>query len=157
MYSIDENGCWIRTKSVTKGGYSLMYNRFGSPRLIYAHRWSYEKHKEPIPEGFHIHHTCGVRNCMNPDHLIAVDPSTHRREIHGSSHCPRGHEYIPENLVKNKRGNKICKECHRLRASRYRMLNRDKINAKRRQDRAEKRRESATIISHGDRALYNRE
>jgi len=36
------------------------------------HRWYYEQHKGPIPEGLQLDHLCGVRPCLNPDHLEPV-------------------------------------------------------------------------------------
>ena len=31
------------------------------------------------------------------------------------THCPRGHEYTPENTYRNKRGKRICRACNRER------------------------------------------
>jgi hypothetical protein len=33
------------------------------------------------------------------------------------THCPNGHEYTPENILKNKDGWRRCKKCHAVRAS----------------------------------------
>ena len=35
---------------------------------------AYEIHIGPIPDGMHVHHTCGNTLCVNPDHLIVSTP-----------------------------------------------------------------------------------
>ena len=60
--------CWIWT-----GWHNGRYPGFsaGHTKLL-AHRFSYELHKGPIPEGAVIDHLCKVTMCVNPDHLEAV-------------------------------------------------------------------------------------
>lgn len=71
----DENGCWIWQGALTRGGYGLKtVNR----RKTTAHRYIYEKATgSPVPDGFQIHHICGVRACSNPNHLLAVTKREH--------------------------------------------------------------------------------
>ncbi len=60
--------CWIfgdgreRYQSV-----SVTYNQ---SRL--AHRFFYEWHKGPIPNGMQLDHLCRIKPCVNPDHLEPV-------------------------------------------------------------------------------------
>lgn len=67
-YEVDENGCWICTSHAPNGrGYpyiTVNKKRDG------AHRHSYRIHNGNIPKGMVIRHTCDVRMCVNPGHLI---------------------------------------------------------------------------------------
>lgn len=66
---INENGCWIWTK--TKWGKPLVY---GHPYLDgkrwLAHRLSWHFHIGPIPVGMQVCHKCDVPLCVNPSHLF---------------------------------------------------------------------------------------
>lgn len=44
-----------------------------------AHRWSYAHHVGAIPAGHELHHTCGVKRCVNPAHLEPLTPAEHKR------------------------------------------------------------------------------
>ena len=60
--------CWIWT-----GWHNGRYPGFSTGNTkLGAHRFSYELHKGPIPEGAVIDHLCKVTMCVNPDHLEAV-------------------------------------------------------------------------------------
>jgi len=94
--------CWIWTGVKMPRG----YGQFGpggtvtGAKMVLAHRWSYRN-----------------TSCVNPTHL---EPVTQRENLmRGESfsavnaiktHCPKGHEYTPENTAiwKNERKCKIC-------------------------------------------------
>lgn len=70
---VDENGCWLWTGATSPQG----YGRFNAglredARNVLAHRWSYEHHVGPIPDGLDLDHLCRVRHCVNPEHLEPV-------------------------------------------------------------------------------------
>jgi len=74
-----DTGCWLWTGHKYRNGYGAI-KVFGRMRL--AHRFSYELHKGPIPEGLCILHSCDVRNCVNPEHLRV---GTHQENMQEAS------------------------------------------------------------------------
>lgn len=114
-------GCWNWIGSLSSG-----YGQFrGHGTSACAHRFSFEMHKGPIPDGYVIDHECCNRKCVNPDHLRAVTPGrncTLTAERGRSSrwratqtHCKRGHELAGENVLVNGVG-RACRECGRMHA-----------------------------------------
>lgn len=124
---VTESGCWIWMASIGSGG----YGKFGvgarpGKKLSQgsvsraAHQVAYELMFGPIPEGMDLDHLCRVRCCVNPQHLepvthqencrrgIAAEVATARNRA--KTHCPRGHEYTPENTFVTQGGRK-CKAC----------------------------------------------
>lgn len=75
-YTDPEGDCLRYGRGVQPKGYARVTLRY---RQDYAHRLAYEQHFGPIPEGHEIHHTCGTKNCINPDHLEAMTASEHAR------------------------------------------------------------------------------
>jgi hypothetical protein len=118
---IDKSGqCWIWTAAKTKDGY-------GNYRSKYAHRVSYELYIGAIPEGLIVRHTCDVRHCVNPFHLLVgtKKDNTHdmimrgRHPIVGKNYCVNGHlKDIGNTRFYN--GKRTCKECNKISAQKYR-------------------------------------
>ena len=77
-HSVEDRGyetpCWIATKKPDRNGYVNFrwWTGDGRRTRIGAHRIAYMRINGPIPEGLVIDHLCGVRNCVNPEHLEAV-------------------------------------------------------------------------------------
>lgn len=67
-YKVDpETGCWVWQKGTNKG-YPTGY----------AHRLYYERaNGVKVPKGWHTHHKCHNRACVNPDHLKPLSASRH--------------------------------------------------------------------------------
>lgn len=119
LHHPDLGPCWIWTGSTWGGGYGQVRMQSGrgvSP--VYAHRVSYELFFEKIPKGLELDHLCRVINCVNPKHLEAV---THRvNMLRGETlaaknvaktHCPKGHEYSPDNTHICRRNIRHCRIC----------------------------------------------
>lgn len=69
-------GCWIWSGAPMQ---TTGYGRFGKQAKL-AHRASYEAFKGEIPPGIAVRHTCHVRLCVNPDHLMLATPAAPERE-----------------------------------------------------------------------------
>lgn len=99
--------------------------------MVAAHRFAYEERNGPIPDGFHLHHACGERSCVNPDHLELLTASEHTKRHHPvkshrlnrmpRTHCRRGHEMTPENTYawEDRRTGRMQRQCVRCRELRY--------------------------------------
>lgn len=113
------SGCWLWGAGLSPEGYGRL-SESGTRKALYAHRYSYELHKGPIPEGLELDHLCRVRSCVNPDHLEPVTRKTNMLRGLGNgnkekTHCPKGHLYSGQNLIISTRGNgktfRRCRTC----------------------------------------------
>lgn len=110
------SGCWLWLGRLNPDGYGGLGHKYS------AHRVSHEVFSGPVPEGKEIDHICGVRCCVNPQHLRAV---THRENIYSSkgpaalcrlkTACVRGHPLSGANLVRTSQGKRQCRTCQRFR------------------------------------------
>ena len=115
-----QDGCWLFIGRMNNNGYGHYHM---TDEIKLAHRITYEKQYGSLKPGEELHHKCGVKLCVNPEHLerttLYNHPGTIGTTNRNKTHCPSGHEYTPENTYKapssNERHCKICKEKHRRR------------------------------------------
>lgn len=145
-------GCWFWQAGMTGQGYGVATFR---GQTVAAHRLTYEIFIGPIPPGLELGHLCHIadlgcpggiqcvhRRCVNPMHLEPVthsesmlrkyrrSPSHNRRK----THCPKGHEYTPENTLQRggKHPGRVCRTCHRVWNSDYQKRTKRRVFAAKR-------------------------
>lgn len=119
----DANGCQIWQGQVSTRG----YGRFCG---IGAHRWILGYLRgEPLAATEFALHRCDTPLCVNPHHLYVGDHQQNMQDMVDrrrgrnvlaqanatKTHCPRGHEYTPENTRHNGRGSRECRACIQIR------------------------------------------
>lgn len=104
--------CWLWTGPISNRGYGhISVGR----KTVLAHRFAYELLVGPIPEGLTLDHVhargCRSKACVNPGHLEPVTAQENQRRAYALiTHCPQGHEYTSENML---RGRRECRQCNR--------------------------------------------
>lgn len=117
------HSCWEWSACTLDFGHGQF--NVGNKKRILAHVYSYILHKGPVPEGLQVNHTCDNPGCVNPDHLYSGTQQDNMDDIRErkrsghlkKTHCPQGHEYSPDNLLKRDDGYRDCKICARRRNS----------------------------------------
>jgi hypothetical protein len=120
--------CWVWQGTPGDNGYGYFWYE-GKKRL--AHRFSYQEHVGPIPDGHEIDHLCRNRLCVNPAHLEAV---IHRVNVErgtapparnmAAAECYMGHPFDEENTYWYPNGDRGCRKCQRRRVKEWREQNR---------------------------------
>lgn len=115
----DPDACWHWTGHCDDDGYGQFWV---NNRNLRAHRFAYEMHVGPIPDGLVIDHLCRVRRCVNPRHLEPVTigenilrgQDGHLQARH-TNRCHRGHELTEDNFYvpTGKPNQRVCRECSR--------------------------------------------
>lgn len=69
---VKTDACWLFEGALDQNGHgNVRVFRNGKWSCTKAHRVSFEVHHGAISVGEVIRHTCDVRACVNPDHLVA--------------------------------------------------------------------------------------
>jgi len=115
------SGCWLWCGACDDAGYGNV-KIAGVVRK--AHVVVYELLRGPVPPDHELDHLCRVPPCVNPFHM---EPVLHIVNVHrghamwlpgarqrAKTHCPRGHEYTPENTRHTPVG-RWCRTCDRER------------------------------------------
>lgn len=112
-----------------KGYRIVTFSRPGGVRKSYpVHRLVAEAFIGPLPEGWHTMHIDGDNTNNVVSNLRYGTPSENELDKvrHGGNpnanktHCPRGHEYTPENTSRDGRNGRRCKTCHRAKTAAWR-------------------------------------
>lgn len=103
--------CWLWTASKSITGYGMFAIRHN--KIVHAHRYSWEHHRGPIPDGMQVLHDCpGGDNplCVNPEHLWLGD---HLANMADKVKKGRGFHYTP-NGIAGKLNDEIVRRIRRM-------------------------------------------
>ncbi|MFD8088690.1 HNH endonuclease signature motif containing protein [Streptomyces malaysiensis] len=114
------DGCWTWRAALNAYGYGAFWT--ADKKVVGAHRFSYQLHYGPIPEGMWVLHRCDNPPCVRPDHLFLGSPADNIHDMDSKGRgrrpgprerCPQGHPYDESNTVQRKDGAKSCWLCRK--------------------------------------------
>lgn len=109
---IKTESCWVWTAGQYATGYGL-YSVMHWPHRAHHVAWE-AVGRGTVPTGYNLHHRCGNRLCVNPDHLELMLHGDHSR-MHvttaAGKRCSRGHLYTPANTGIQKGRWRFCRIC----------------------------------------------
>ncbi len=86
--------CWLWSAGIGASGYGRFTH--GRAFTVAAHRYSYEIHHGPIPDGQLVCHRCDTPACVNPDHLFVGSSRDNAQDMISKSRAhPRAGECHP--------------------------------------------------------------
>lgn len=111
-----DDGHWLWTGAISGNGRGYCQV---NGKTVAATRVSWELRHGAAPVGMHLHHTCPVKLCVNPDHLEPMTKQQHAKEHHPiASACLRGHKFDAQNTYITPQGRRQCRACNRYRKRR---------------------------------------
>lgn len=111
---IEEDGCWVWLAAPNASGYGKIRTGSKGTPLLPAHRAIWMALHGPIDQGITVHHLCGERLCVRPDHLEAMDVAVHNA-LHNKAKavCVHGHDLTNRDNVYEHDGVRHCRPCRR--------------------------------------------
>lgn len=89
------DSCWLWTASKRSKGYgAFVYPLLGVVTQGRAHRFSWELHNGPIPDGAFVCHKCDTPACVNPEHLFLGSNADNVADMMSKGRHVRGGTYV---------------------------------------------------------------
>jgi hypothetical protein len=86
--------CWRWTGATNDHGYGrLTVTENGRKKSVYAHRFSWELHRGPLPPGLDVCHDCDVTCCVRPDHLFLGTTTDNMQDASRKGRVRRGPDW----------------------------------------------------------------
>lgn len=117
-----KSGCVVWQGSKNDSGYGV---KKINGELWYVHRFVYAMTVGVIPNGYELHHECGVKTCVNFRHIRLVTKAEHNRIHHSKVNFSCGVCGKEKTYYKNQ-GRWRCKFCNSAYVKKHKSQNKRK-------------------------------